>query len=105
MKARNLYIPPTSKEQAIDLASEPSNIADRPPEAVPLRLPLSLPTDLHAFCPFKLDKIEFCFCPAQSEDALSKLRHLLCVTMGLRDNKLKQIRPSQQLGTYIQNLI
>jgi hypothetical protein len=74
VEARNLYIPPTSEEQAIDLASEPSNTADRPSEAVPLRLPSSLPTALHASCPFKLTKIKFCFCLAQAEDALSKLR-------------------------------
>jgi hypothetical protein len=74
MEARNLYIPLTSEEQAIDLASEPSNIADRPSEAVPLRLLLSLPTALHTSCLFKLTKIEFCFRLVQAEDTLSKLR-------------------------------
>lgn len=105
VEARNLYIPPTSEEQPIDLASEPLNTADRPPEAAPLRLPSSLLTTLHESCPFKLAKIEFRFRLAQAEDALSELRRLLCVTMGLRDYKSKQIGPSQRSGTRARNLI
>ena len=105
VEARNLYIPPTSEEQAIDLASEPLNTADRPPEAVPLGLPSSLPTALHASCPFNLAKIEFRFRLAQAEDALSELRRLLRVTLGLRDYKSKQIGPSQRSGTRARNLI
>ena len=66
VEARNSYIPPTSEEQPIDLAPEPLNTVDRPPETVQLRLPSSLPTALHASCPFKLDKIEFRFRLAQA---------------------------------------
>ena len=105
VEARNSYIPPTSEEQPIDLAPEPLNTVDRPPETVQLRLPSSLPTALHASCPFKLDKIEFRFRLAQAQDALSELRRLLRVTMGLRDYKSKQIGPSQRSGTRARNLI
>jgi len=93
-----LYIPSTSG-QAIDLANEPSNAADRLPEAAQLRLPSSLPSALHESCPFKLANIEFRFRLAQAEDALSELRRLLCVTMGLRHYKSKQVGASQHVGT------
>jgi len=99
-----LYIPPTSK-QAIDLANEPPDIADRLPEAVPLRLPSSLPPTLHESCPFKLANIEFRFCLAQAEDALSELRRLLRVTMGLWRYKSKQVGASQHVGTHAWALI
>jgi hypothetical protein len=103
--ARNLYIPSTSEEQAIEAASEPSDAADRLPKAVPLRLPSSLPATLYKSCPFNLTKVEFCFCLAQAQDALSKLRCLLCVTMSLRGYKLIQIGLSQHASTCAQNLI
>ena len=99
-EARNLYIPPTS-EQAVDLANEPSNAADRLPEAAPLRLPSSLPPALHESCPFKLANIEFRFRLAQAEDALSELRRLLCITMGLWCYKSKQVGASQRVGTCV----
>jgi len=103
-EARNLYIPPTS-EQAIDLANEPPDAADRLPEAVPLRLPSSLPPTLHESCPFKLANIEFRFRLAQAEDALSELRRLLRVTMGLWRYKSKQVGASQHVGTCARALI
>jgi len=105
MDARNLYIPPTSEEQALDPASGPSNAADRLPETTPLRLPSSLPASLQESCPFKLTKVELRFRLAQAEDALSELRRLLRVTMGLRDYKLKQVGPSQRAGTRARTLI
>jgi len=100
-----LYIPPTSEEQAIDLANEPSNAVDRPPEAAPLRLPSSLPSTLHESCPFRLANIEFHFHLAQAEDALSELRRLLHITMGLRHYKGKQVGASQHAGTRTRTLI
>jgi hypothetical protein len=103
-EARNLYIPPTS-EQATDLANEPSNAADRLPEAAPLRLPSSLPPALHESCPFKLANIELRFRLAQAEDALSELRRLLRVTMGLWRYKSKQVGASQRVGTRARALI
>jgi hypothetical protein len=103
-EARNLYIPPIS-EQAIDLASEPLNAADRLPEAALLRLPSSLPPALHESCPFKLANIEFRFRLAQAEDALSELRRLLRVTMGLWHYKSKQVGASQRVGTRARALI
>ena len=103
-EARNLYIPPTS-EQAIDLDNEPSNAAGRLPEAATLRLPSSLPSALHESCPFKLANIEFRFRLAQAEDALSELRRLLRVTMGLWRYKLKQVGASQRVGTRARALI
>lgn len=103
--ARNLYIPSTSEEQAIEAASEPSDAADRLPEAVPLRLPSSLPPTLHESCPFNLTKVEFRFRLAQAQDALSELRRLLRVTMSLRGYKLTQIGPSQRASTRARNLI
>jgi len=99
-----LYIPPTS-EQAVDLANEPSNAADRLPEAAPLRLPSSLPPALHESYPFKLANIEFRFRLAQAEDALSELRWLLRITMGLWCYKSKQVGASQHVGTCAQALI
>ena len=105
VEARNLYIPSTSEEQAIDPASEPSNAADRPPEAVPLRLPSSLPAALHKSCPFNLAKVEFRFRRAQAQDALSELRRLLRVTMSLRGYTSTQIGPSQRASTRARNLI
>jgi len=105
VEARNLYIPSTSEEQAIDPANKPSNTADRPPEAAPLWLPLSLPSALHESCPFKLANIEFRFRLAQAEDALSELRRLLHITMGLRHYKDKQVGASQHAGTHTRTLI
>jgi len=105
VEARNLYIPPTSEEQAIDPANECSNAADRPPEAAPLMLPSSLPPALHESCPFKLANIEFCFYLAQAEDALSELRRLLRITIGLRHYKDKQVGASQHAGTCTRTLI
>ena len=105
MDARNLYIPPTSKEQAIDQASKPSNVAERLPETMLLRLPSSLPAALQESCPFGLTKVELHFHLAQAEDALSELRRLLHITMGLRDYKSKQVGPSQRAGTCARTLI
>ncbi|HEX3641016.1 MAG TPA: hypothetical protein VHV10_06990 [Ktedonobacteraceae bacterium] len=105
VEARNLYIPPTSEEQATEPASEHSNTVDELPEAMPLRLPSSLPATLHESCPFNLAKVELRFRLAQAEDALSELRRLLRITMGLRDYKSKQIGPSQRAGTRAQTLI
>jgi len=105
VEARNLYIPPTSEEQAIDPANEPSNAADMPPEAAPLRLPSSLPSALHESCPFRLANIEFRFRLAQAEDALSELRRLLRITMSLRHYKDKQVGASQRGSTRTRTLI
>ena len=102
-EARNLYIPLTS-EQAIDLSNEPSNAADRLPEAAPLRLPSSLPA-LHESCPFNLADVELRFRLAQAEDALSELRRLLRATMSLRHYKSKQVGASQCGGTRARALI
>ena len=70
-----------------------------------LRLPSSLPSALHESCPFKLANIEFRFRLAQAEDALSELRRLLRVTMGLRHYKSKQVGASQRVGTCARALI
>ena len=103
-EARNLYIPPTS-EQAINQANEPSNAADRLPEAALLSLPSSLSPALHESCPFKLANIEFRFRLAQAQDALSELRRLLRVTRGLWHYKSTQIGASQRGGTRARALI
>ena len=72
---------------------------------MPLRLPSSLPSALHESCPFKLANIEFHFHLAQAEDALSELRRLLHITMGLRHYKEKQVGASQRASTCAQTLI
>ncbi|KAN0120530.1 hypothetical protein V8E52_004357 [Russula decolorans] len=75
------------------------------PETMPLTLPSALPASLQNSGPFKLAQIELRFHLAHAEDSLSELRHLLRITMDLRDYKVKQIGPSQRAGTRACNLI
>jgi hypothetical protein len=109
--ARNFYIPLTSEltsgGHAITSSTESPHAmsASHLPEGMPLRLPSTLPVSLQQSCPFKLAQIELRFRLAQAEDSLSELRHLLRITMGLRDYKSKQIGPSQRAGTRARNLV
>jgi hypothetical protein len=108
MEARNLYIqvPQTFEGQATTSAeSSHATPASRLPENTPLRLPSALPVSLQQSCPFKLAQIELRFRLAQAEDALSELRRLLRITMGLGDYKSKQVGPSQRVATRARNLI
>lgn len=109
MEARNLYIPLISEDHATISStdsSHPDTTSDgHLPETMPLNLPSALPASLQQSCPFKLAQIELRFRLAQAEDALTELRRLLRITMGLRDYKAKQIGPSQRAGTRARNLI
>jgi hypothetical protein len=102
-EARNFYVPPLSQESEITSTSVYST--DSPPESAPLKLPSMLPPSLRMSCLFKLGEIEFRYRLAQGEDALSELRRLLRVTMGLHEYKAKQIRPSQRAGTRARTLL
>jgi hypothetical protein len=75
------------------------------PEKTPLSLPSALPATLHKSYPFKIADIELRFRLAQAEDALSELRRLLRITMGLRNYKSTQIGPSQRVSTRARTLI
>lgn len=107
MEARNLYIrvPLTSEGQATSTESTHATPASCLPENMPLGLPSALPASLQQSCPFKLAQIELRFRLAQAEDALSELRRLLRITMGLGDYKSKQVGPSQRAATRARNLI
>jgi hypothetical protein len=101
MEARNLYIPPLSEDPNVSR----NYSAISPPEAAPLQLPSMLPATLRKSCSFKLADIEARFRHAQAEDALSELRRLLRMTMGLQDYKSTQIGPSQRANTRARSLI
>jgi hypothetical protein len=79
---------------------------DVPPDPIPLRLPSAMP---EAHCvsssPFDLLGKERRLRHAQAYDALSDLRKLLRVTVGLDDYKITQIGPSQRIGTRSRALI
>ena len=69
------------------------------PEAVPLCLPSTLPTDLISTIPFKFVEIEICLRVLQADDSLNDLRRFLQITMGLWDYKRTHIGSSQRHGT------
>ena len=102
-----MYIPLTSEGHATKSSTESLHpmSADYLPEDMPLSLPSSLSTSLQQSLPFNLAQIELRFRLAQAEDALSELRHLLRITMGLRVYKSKDVGPSQRAGTRARNLI
>jgi hypothetical protein len=109
IEARNLYIPPTSEGHTSTTTpsteSPDTTSESHLPESVSLRLPSTLPVSLQQACPFKLTQIELRFRLSQAEDSLSELRRLLCITMNLRDYKVKQVGPSQCVGTRARNLV
>jgi hypothetical protein len=65
------------------------------PEAIPLYLPSTLPSDLISTIPPKFIDIEKCLRVSQADDSLNDLRKFLRITQGLWDYKRTHIGSSQ----------
>ena len=75
-------------------------------ESFPLRLPSSSPAAVRvSVYPAQLVNIERRLRLAQAEDALSELRRLLRISMGLWKYKTTQVGPSQRASTRARSLI
>jgi hypothetical protein len=96
---QDVYMPGVSELWTQTLIDKPS-----PPESIPLYLPSSVPPALQSNFAGLVDK-EKRIRIAQAEDALTELRRLLRITMGLWHYKFTQVGPSQRSGTRARSLI
>jgi hypothetical protein len=96
---QDVYMPGISELRTQALLDKPS-----PPESIPLYLPSSVPSVLRSNFSSLTEK-EARIRIAQAEDALSELRRLLRITMGLWHYKFTQVGPSQRSGTRARSLI
>jgi hypothetical protein len=96
---QDVYMPEISGLRTQALLDKPSS-----PESVLLYLPSSVPPSLQPNMKSLVEK-EKRIRIAQAEDALSELRRLLRITMGLWQYKFTQVGPSQCSGTRARSLI
>ena len=94
---QDIYMPGLAELRAMDMTSIPS-------ESMPLYLPSSLPCGLRQTVASLAEK-EQRLRLAQADDALTELRRLLRISMGLWNYKFRQIGPSQRASTRTRALI
>lgn len=96
---QHVYMPSITKHLAQSVSPDDDDRFFECPEAIPLYLPSSLPSDLFSTIPSKFVEIEKCLRVAQADDSLNDLRRFLRITMGLWDYKRTHVGPSQRYGT------
>ena len=101
VKLRNFYMPALGE---LPVGSQTPSTTQ--PEAIPLRLPSSLPaTSRTTICSSTLIDTEHRIRLAQADDSLCELQRLLRVTRGLWQYKFTQVGPSQKVTTRARALI
>ncbi len=96
---QDVYMPSITKHLTQSVSPDDEDQFFERPEAIPLYLPSTLPSDLISTIPSRFVDIEKCLRVAQADDSLNDLRKFLRVTMGLWDYKRTQIGSSQRNGT------
>ena len=98
-EVQNVYMPSITKHLTQSVSPDDEDRFFERPEAIPLYLPSTLPSDLISTIPSKFVEIEKCLRVSQADDSLNDLRRFLRITMGLWDYKHTHVGPSQRYGT------